>query len=88
VVLEGRSDLAEAAVFHRAMEYFVGTLGMRVVSENARAISFEGEKGAVNLTVDDDGPDSVIQLLTDGVEREAREFMEALGAAPSGSGGG
>ena len=84
MVLEGRSDLSEAAIMHRAMEYFVGELGMGVVSENQRAISFEGDSTAVNITVDDDGPDSVVQLLTEGAEQQAREFMGRIQAVVGG----
>ncbi len=84
MVVEGRSDLAEAEIFERAMKYFVGTLQMGVVSQNARAISFASDQGVVNVTVDDDGPDSVIQVLAEGVEGEAREFMSMVGATVEG----
>lgn len=78
MVPTGRSDFGEAAIKHRATEFFVGGLGLEIVSQTANAISFEGEAGTVNVTVSEDGPDSDVQILVEEPEREAAQFMETI----------
>ncbi len=78
MVLEGRSEMGEAAIIHRAMEYFVGELDLTVISQSARAISFDGERGTVNVTVSEDGPDSNVQILSEGLDEEATSFMDVI----------
>ncbi len=70
--------MGEAAIVHRAMEYFVGELNLTVVSQTARAISFDGEAGTVNVTVSEDGPDSNVQILAEGLDEEATRFMDVI----------
>lgn len=78
MVLTGRSEFGEAAIKHRATEFFVGGLGLEIISQTANAISFEGEAGTINVTVSEDGPDSDVQILVEGPEREAARFMETI----------
>ncbi len=78
MVLEGRSAMGEAAIIHRAIEYFVGGLDLTVISQTARAISFDGERGTVNVTVSEDGPDSNVQILAEGLDEEAKRFMDVI----------
>ena len=78
MVLEGRSELGEAAIIDRAMEYFGRQLGMSVVSQTVNAMSFQGERGAVNVTVYERGPDSEVHALSDGLDEEVTEFMHSI----------
>ena len=78
MVIETRSDLSEAVIMHRATEYFVGEVGLGLISSTSRAVSYGGDRGAVNLTVDDDGPDTVVQLIAEGVEEEANRFIQRI----------
>lgn len=78
MILTGRSGPGEAAIKHRATEFFVGGLGLAIISETANAISYEGEAGTVNVTVSEDGPESDVQILVEGAEQEATQFMETI----------
>ncbi len=78
MVLEGHSEMGEAAIIHRAIEYFVGGLNLTVVSQTARAVSFDGEAGTVNVSVSEDGPDSNVQILAEGLDEEATTFMDVI----------
>ncbi len=70
--------MGEAAIIHRAMEYFVGGLNLMVISQTSRAVSFDGERGTVNVTVSEDGPDSNVQILAEGLDEEATIFMDVI----------
>jgi hypothetical protein len=86
LVVEGRTDLSEAEVMHRAMEYFAGELGMDMVSSVSRAVSFEGDGRAANLTAHDDGPDVTFQLSAEGLDEEAAsEFVRRIEGRTTGS---
>lgn len=81
MVIERRSELGEAAVIHRAIQYFVGELGMQIVSQTKNAISFSDDNSTVNVTVDEDGPDSTVQLIAEGGEDAASSFADTLSQA-------
>lgn len=78
MVIERRSDLAGATILEKAMTYFAGGLGLEVVSESVNAISFEGEDGTVNITVSEEGPDSNVQLIAEGLEEHATDFANGI----------
>lgn len=81
MVIERRSALGEATVIHRAIRYFVGELGMQIVSQTKNAISFTHDDSTVNITVAEDGPDSTVQIIAEGGEDAAAAFAESVDPA-------
>ncbi|MDQ3856486.1 MAG: hypothetical protein M3281_08865 [Chloroflexota bacterium] len=81
MLIETRSELGEAAIIHRAHEYFGGELGMSAETETTTAVSFSGEQGVVSISVDEDGPDSNVQVVTEGLEGKARQFLATIAGA-------
>ncbi len=78
MILEGKTDLSEAAVMQRAVTFFAGGLRMSVLSETVNAVSLEGDAGTVNVTVSEQGPDTFVQVIAEGVEDDARRFLRGL----------
>ncbi len=84
MVLEGRTDLSEVAVLDRAIEFFRRELGMQIASQARTAITFEGPDGVVTVNVDEEGPDSIVNLVTEGMEEPGTEFMHRVAQIVSG----
>lgn len=84
MVLEGRSELGEATIKQRALEYFAGELGLEVISQTVNAISFDGDAGTVNVSISEEGPDSFVQVLTEGLDREGATFLQMVAEVAGG----
>ncbi|WP_041424281.1 hypothetical protein [Thermobaculum terrenum] len=78
MIIRGKSEMGEAEIIEHAMKYFIGDHNLEVVSQTVNAISFSGSKGTVNITVDEQGPDSEVQIITEGLEAESKAFLQSV----------